>query len=69
MKRERFRVGDRLRQALAQAKAEDVPIREIVIERTRVRLIVGNSSTVDEALDAEAKMEASMRAHNGAREN
>ena len=69
MTRTRFRVGDRLKQALAQAKAENIRICEIVIEANRVRLIVGELTTVDEASKAEAKMEASMKAQNGARSN
>jgi hypothetical protein len=65
----RFRIGDRLKQALAQAKAENVPICEIIIEPNRVRLIVGDPTVVDEAEQAEANMDASMRAQNGSRAN
>jgi hypothetical protein len=65
----RFRIGDRLKQALAQAKSENVLIREIIIEPNRVRLIVGNPATVDEGAEVEAKMEASMSTKNGSRSN
>jgi hypothetical protein len=65
----RFRAGERIKQALAQAKAENLTIREIIIERDRVRLIVGSPSAVDEGADAEAKMEAAMRTQNGSRSN
>ena len=69
MPNSRFRIGDRLKQALAQAKAENVTIREIIIEPNRVRLIVGSPTEVDEAADVEAKMEASLGKANGTRSN
>lgn len=69
MARSRFRIGDRLKQALAQAKAENLSICEIVIEPNCVRLIVGAPNSVDEAEDLEAKMEGAMRTQNGSRSN